>query len=147
MLRCACKYVIYLLIEKNIGVKMVVKINKLFEFFLYAQEVGCKYPLVTALRASPKLKEFLGDINPDLELDWSAKSYYGLPELRREVIETQKYEFTEENILITAGTNEANFLVITQTVELGDEVVLGIPSWPQPHPTDPTLQGGGSPQA
>jgi hypothetical protein len=108
MLSFACKYVINLLIKKNIGVKMVVKIDKLFEFFLYAQEVGCEYPLLTSLRGSPKLKESFGDINPDLELVWSAKSYYGLSELRREVVETQKHEFTEENILITAGTHEAN---------------------------------------
>lgn len=112
---------------------MEVKINKLFEFFLYAHEVGCKYPLITSLRSSPKLKEFLDDLDPDLELDWSAKSYYGMPELRKRVIEVMKYkDLTEENVLITAGTNEANFLVIMQTINPGDEVVLEMPGWPQP---------------
>ena len=112
---------------------MQVEINKLFEFFLYAHEVGCRYPLITSLRSSPKLKEFLDDLDPNQGLDWSAKSYYGLPELRKRVIDTVKYkDFAEESVLITAGANEANFLVIMQTVNPGDEVVLEMPGWPQP---------------
>ena len=112
---------------------MDVKINKLFEFFLYSQDVSCSYPLITSLRSSPKLKEFLDDLDPNLPLDWSAKSYYGMPELRRRIIDIGKYkDATEENVFITAGANEANFLVIMQTVNPGDEVVLEKPGWPQP---------------
>jgi len=110
-----------------------IKINKLFEWFLYSHELGCKYPLITSLRSSPKLKEFLDDLDPNLVLDWSAKSYYGMPELRRRVISMMKYkDYVEENVFITAGANEANFLVIMQTVNPGDEVVLEKPGWPQP---------------
>jgi hypothetical protein len=112
---------------------MGVKINKLFEIFLYAHEMGFDYAIVNSLRTSPKLKEFLEDLDPDLRLDWSAQSYYGLPALRRRVIQTQGYNVSEDNILITAGTNEANFLVMMQTVEPGDEVVIDMPSWPQPY--------------
>ncbi len=112
---------------------MDVKINKLFEMFLYAHKVGFDHHLVFSLRSSPKLKEFLEDLDPDLELDWSGQSFYGLPELRRRVVETQGYNISEDNIYITAGTNEANFLVIMQTVNPGDEVVVDQPSWPQPY--------------
>jgi hypothetical protein len=112
---------------------MDVKINKLYEMFLYAQEVGFDHHIVFSLRSSPKLKEFLEDLDPDLELDWSSQSFYGLPELRKRVVETQKYNVSEDNIFITSGTNEANFLVIMQTVNPGDQVIIDQPSWPQPY--------------
>lgn len=115
------------------GRDLDVKINKLFEIFLYAQEVGFDNHVVFSLRSSPKLKEFLEDLDPDLPLDWSGKSFYGLPELRRQVVETQGYNISEDNICITSGTNEANFLVMMQTVNPGDEVVIDQPSWPQPY--------------
>ncbi len=112
---------------------MEVKINKLYEIFLYAQEVGFDFAIVNSLRTSPKLKEFLDDLDPELPLDWSAQSYYGMPALRKRVVETQGYNVNEDNILVTAGTNEANLLVMMQTVDPGDEVVIDLPSWPQPY--------------
>ena len=110
---------------------MDVKIDKLYEIFLYAQKVGFDYGVTFSLRSSPRLKEFMDDLDPELPLDWSAKSFYGMPELRQRVIETQGYNVPVENTLVTAGTNEANFLVLTQTVSAGDEVVTDMPSWPQ----------------
>ncbi len=110
---------------------MDVKLNKLYEIFLHAQEVGFDCGVTWSLRRSPKLGEFLADLDPELPLDWSAKSFYGMPELRQRVIETQGYDVDVDNVLITAGTNEANFLVITQTVGPGDEVVIDKPGWPQ----------------
>jgi len=112
---------------------MDVKINKLYEIFLYAQEVGFDYAIVTSLRTSPKLKEFLEDLDPELPLDWSGQSFYGLPELRKQVVKTQDYHVSEDDIMITAGTNEANFLVMMQTINPGDEIVIDMPSWPQPY--------------
>ena len=112
---------------------MDVKINKLYEIFLYAQEVGFDYAIVTSLRTSPKLKEFLEDLDPELPLDWSGQSFYGLPELRKHVVKTQDYHVSEDDIMITAGTNEANFLVMMQTINPGDEIVIDMPSWPQPY--------------
>jgi len=103
---------------------MDIKISKLYETFLYAQEVGFDYGVTFSLRSSLKLKEFLDDLDPELPLDWSAKSFYGMPELRQRVIETQDYHVPIENTLITAGTNEAIFLVLTQTISPGDEVVM-----------------------
>ena len=112
---------------------MDVKINKLYEIFLHAQDAGFDYGVTFSLRSSPKLRDFLEDLDPDLPLDWSGQSFYGMPELRKRVVETQGYNVSEDNILITAGTNEANFLVIMQTVNPGDEVVIDQPSWPQPY--------------
>lgn len=111
---------------------MDVKINKLYEVFLHAQEVGFDCGVTWSLRRSPSLSEFMDDIDPNLPLDWSGKSFYGLPELRERVIATQGYQVSPDNVLITAGTNEANFLVITQLVSPGDEVVVDQPGWPQP---------------
>ncbi len=112
---------------------MEVKINKLYEIFLYAQEVGFDVAIVNSLRTSPRLKDFLEDLDPELPLDWSAQSYYGMPTLRKRVVETQGYKVSEDHVLITAGTNEANFLVMMQTVDPGDEVIVDSPSWPQPY--------------
>jgi aspartate/methionine/tyrosine aminotransferase len=108
-----------------------VQLNKLYEIFLHAQEVGFDCGVTWSLRRSPKLKEFLDDLDPELPLDWSAKSFYGLPELRQRVVDTQGYAVPIENVLITAGTNEANHLVLTCTVSPGDEVVVDLPGWPQ----------------
>lgn len=112
---------------------MDVKINKLYETFLLAQDVGFDYGLTFALRSSPKLGEFLADLDPEVSLDWSGKSFWGLPELRQRVIETQTYDVPLDNVMACAGTQEANLLVITQLVSAGDEVVIDRPSWPQPY--------------
>ncbi len=110
---------------------MDVKINKLYEIFVLAHEVGYDYGVTWSLRRSPKLGEFLAELDPDLSLDWSGKSYYGMTELRQRVVETQGYDVPVDNVMVTAGTNEASFLVITQTVSPGDEVVIDEPGWPQ----------------
>ena len=110
---------------------MDVKINKMYEMFLYAQEVGFDYGVTFSLRSPAKLGDFLADLDPELSLDWSGKSFYGLPELRQRVVETQGYDVPLENVFITAGTNEAIFLVLTQTISAGDEIVVDQPSWAQ----------------
>lgn len=110
---------------------MKVTLHKLFEIFLHAQQAGFDYSLTSSLRRSPKLGEFLADLDPELPLDWSEKSFYGLPELRQRIIETQGYDVSIDDVLVTAGTNEANFLAITQIVSAGDDVVIDQPGWPQ----------------
>ncbi len=39
---------------------------------------------------------------------------------------------TPDDVLITAGTAEANFLAINQLVQAGDEMIVDVPGWPQP---------------
>jgi aspartate/methionine/tyrosine aminotransferase len=110
---------------------MDVKINKMYEMFLYAQEVGFDYGVAFSLRSPAKLGDFLADLDPELSLDWSGKSFYGLPELRQRVIDTQGYDVAVENVFITSGTNEAIFLILTQNISAGDEIVVDQPSWAQ----------------
>ncbi len=112
---------------------MKIKLDPFFELLMNAYKTGFDYDLSHSLRVSPELSEFLADIDPELELIHSQQSYYGLPDLRKQVVETQGYAVSEDNIYITAGSNEANFLVMAQRVEPGDEVVIDMPSWPQPY--------------
>ncbi|MFT5132382.1 MAG: aspartate/methionine/tyrosine aminotransferase [Gammaproteobacteria bacterium] len=111
-----------------------MKVNnpKLRAFDFYAQEVGYEYALVNSLHRSPQLKDFLADLDPEMSLNWSKKSFYGLPELRERIISTQDYKVPVENVFVTSGTNEANFLIMMQTVNPGDEVITDLPGWPQP---------------
>ena len=39
---------------------------------------------------------------------------------------------TADDVVITAGAAEANFLALTQLVEPGDEMIVDVPGWPQP---------------
>ena len=111
---------------------MKVKIPELRAFDFYAQEVGYDYALVNSLHRSPQLKDFLADLDPEMSLNWSKKSFYGLPELRERIAETQQYNVPAENVFVTTGTNEANFLLMMQIVNPGDEVISDVPGWPQP---------------
>ena len=111
---------------------MKVKLPGLRAFDFYAQELGYDYALVNSLHRSPQLKDFLTDLDPEMSLNWSKKSFYGLPELRERIVATQEYEVAAENVFVTTGTNEANFLLMMQTVGQGDEVITDVPGWPQP---------------
>jgi aspartate/methionine/tyrosine aminotransferase len=113
---------------------MRVKIHKLFENFQHALEAAPEASVVHSLAASPVLGEFLEDLSPDLSLDWSSESFQGMPALREKVIERGGYApiCGTDDVLITAGTAEANFLAITQLVQPGDEIIVDVPGWPQP---------------
>lgn len=111
---------------------MKVKLPDLRAFDFYAQQKGYDHALVNSLHSSPLLEEFLADLDPKLSLNWSKRSHYGLPELRERIIATQGYEVDVENVFVTSGANEANFLVMMQTVNPGEEVLADVPGWPQP---------------
>ncbi len=52
--------------------------------------------------------------------------------LKERIIETQGFEdITPENILLTNATYEANFLALSESVGLGDEIVISVPVWYQ----------------
>jgi len=112
---------------------MYVKPNKLFMSFLQAVDNGFDYGLTFAFGSSPHLRDFLQDLDVDLKLDWSGQSFYGLPELRQFVVQSQGYDLDSDNIMITAGTAEANFLVMTSLLNPGDEIIVEQPTWPQPY--------------
>jgi hypothetical protein len=67
---------------------MKVTIHKLFDYLL---ETTAQDPpecfIGFSLARSPKLGDFLPDLDPDLSLDWNGKSFLGLPALRQRVLE------------------------------------------------------------
>ena len=113
---------------------MKVKIHKLFQYLLTTTAAKPDAYLGFSLSASPRLGEFLSELDPDLSLDWSNQSFQGLPLLRQRVIDRSGLTdlCQPEDVLITAGAAEANFLVITQLVQPGDEIIVESPGWPQP---------------
>lgn len=113
---------------------MKVEIHKLFEYLL--ETAGAEPPecfLGFSLSTSPTLSEFLCDLDPNLRLDWNGASFQGLPALRHGVIVQAGLAGVcqPEEVLITAGAAEANYLVLRQLLEPGDELVTDSPGWPQ----------------
>ena len=113
---------------------MHVEIHKLFEEFQAALARQPSASIVESLTEPPQLKEFLGALDPSMKLDWSGQSFQGMPGLREKIL--RRMDITErcsiDDVLITAGTAEANFLAITQLVQPGDEIIVDVPGWPQP---------------
>lgn len=113
---------------------MRVKIHKLFEIFLQAHAAQPQTSIVHSLAHPPCLGDFLDELDPNLSLDWSGKSFQGLPSLREKVVDTWGYTpvCNAADVLITAGTAEANYLAISNLVGPGDEMIVDVPGWPQP---------------
>ena len=55
----------------------------------------------------------------------------GTPQLRKRVIEIYESNFSLDNVLITSGSAEANFLSIMTQLEEGDEIVYMVPNYLQ----------------
>jgi aspartate/methionine/tyrosine aminotransferase len=113
---------------------MKVTIHKLFDYLLEtAGEDPPECVLGFSLSTSPRLRDFLPDLDPDLALDWNGVSFQGLPTLRQRVIDQAGLQglCTADDVLITAGAAEANYLCFRQLVGAGDEVVTETPGWPQ----------------
>lgn len=111
---------------------MHVEIHTLFKAFLSAHEANPRESVVYSMAAAPKLGDFLNDLDPNLLLDWSGKSFRGYPPLREKVVARGGFQVGADDVLITAGTAEANFLAISQLVGPGDEMIVDVPGWPQP---------------
>jgi aspartate/methionine/tyrosine aminotransferase len=111
---------------------MKVTIHKLFDYLL---ETTAQDPpecfIGFSLARSPKLKDFLPDLDPELSLDWNGKSFLGLPSLRQRVLDQAGLDLPLDSVLITAGAAEANYLLFRQLVQAGDEIVTEAPGWPQ----------------
>ena len=112
---------------------MKVKIHTLFQYLLETTEAEPEAVVGFSLSQSPKLGAFLDDLDSDLSLDWNNRDFRGLPELRQHVL-TQaglSQKCAPEDVLITAGAAEANYLAIMQLLQPGDEIVIETPGWPQ----------------
>lgn len=112
---------------------MKVKIHTLFQYLLDTTETDPEAFIGFSLAESPKLGDFLDDLDPEMSLDWNLKSFRGLPSLRQRVIDQAGLGkiCTTDDVLITAGAAEANYLAFMQLVDAGDEVVTETPGWPQ----------------
>lgn len=111
---------------------MKVTIHKLFDYLL---ETTAQDPpecfIGFSLARSPRLKDFLPDLDPELSLDWNGKSFLGLPSLRQRVLDQAGLSLPLDSVLITAGAAEANYLLFRQLLAAGDEIVTEAPGWPQ----------------
>ena len=113
---------------------MKVTIHKLFAYLL--ETAGTTPPecvLGLSLAQSPPLGAFLADLDPNLPLDWNGVSFQGLPVLRACVIEQAGLTgiCTPDDVLITAGAAEANYLCFRQILQPGDHMITETPGWPQ----------------
>ncbi len=112
---------------------MKVRIHTLFQYLLDTTTEAPEAIVGFSLANPPKLGAFLADLDPDMPLDWNGKSFQGLPALRQAVIQQAGLagRCTAQDVLITAGAAEANYLAIMQLVQPGDRLVIETPGWPQ----------------
>jgi aspartate/methionine/tyrosine aminotransferase len=121
------------------GVSMRMASRKLGEFFNIGRDRGWDvarqewtvHSLVDPEGRVLTLGDVLDGIPLDLRLEKSG-SRYGYPPLRQRVVESQRYRVTPEHVLVTSGTQHANFLAFAATLEAGDEAIVESPSWEQP---------------
>lgn len=113
---------------------MRVEIHRLFEEFQAALERRPAASIVDSLTESPPLSDFIDALDPAMKLDWSGQSFQGMPALREKVLARMHIadRCAIDDVLITAGAAEANFLAITQLVQPGDGIIVDVPGWPQP---------------
>ncbi|SFP96477.1 pyridoxal phosphate-dependent aminotransferase [Tranquillimonas alkanivorans] len=112
---------------------MKVRIHKLFDYLLETTEQEPEAIVGFSLSESPTLGDFIDDLDPTLPLDWNGRSFRGLPELRGHVLAQAGLSDVcdADDVLITAGAAEANYLAIMQLVQPGDRLVIESPGWPQ----------------
>lgn len=112
---------------------MKVKIHTLFQYLLDTTDAEPEAFVGFSLSQSPRLGAFLDALDPELSLDWNQASFRGLPDLRARVLAQAGLEAScsPDDVLITAGAAEANYLVLRQLLEPGDEMVVEAPGWPQ----------------
>lgn len=112
---------------------MKIEIHPLFDFLLKTTAEPPEAVIGFSLSRSPKLRDFVEDLDPNMSLDWNNRSFLGWPELREHVLRQAALGevLSINNVLITAGAAEANYLVIRQLVDARDEIVTETPGWPQ----------------
>ncbi len=111
---------------------MQVRAHELFKRFMAAMEAQPQASVVHSLAEPPLLGDFLDKLDPNMSLDWSAQGFQGLPSLREKILSRTGIKASIDDVLITAGTAEANFLAINQLLQAGDEMIVDVPGWPQP---------------
>ena len=110
-----------------------VRIQSFFENLLQSVEAEPDSFLGFSQAEAPTLGDFVADLDPQMSLDWNGVSFQGLPALRGHVIAQAGLEgaCSPDDVLITAGAAEANYLALRQLLEPGNEIVVERPGWPQ----------------
>ena len=113
---------------------MPVPSNRFWEQWLVAHRAKPEACVTFSLSPSPSLKEYIDELDPGMSLDWSSEDYQGARGLRRQVLDRYGYRpvCDVDDVLITAGAQEANYLALTQLLRPGDELVIDAPGWQQP---------------
>lgn len=112
---------------------MKIEIHPLFDFLLKTTAETPEAIIGFSLSRSPMLGDYIDDLDPDMSLDWNNRSFLGWPELREHVLRQAALEecLSIDNVLITAGAAEANYLAIRQLVDARAEIITETPGWPQ----------------
>lgn len=112
---------------------MKVKIHRLFEYLLETTQSAPEAIVGFSLAESPRLGDFLDDLDPSLSLDWNNRDFSGLPELKDHVLRQSGLtgHCAPRDVLVTAGAAEANYLAIMQLLQPDDEIIVETPGWPQ----------------
>jgi len=110
-----------------------VRTQALFENLLRSVAAEPESFLGFSQAESLTLGDFLDDLDPGLSLDWNGVSFQGLPTLRQHVLAQAGLEgiCRIDDVLITAGAAEANYLALRQRLRPGDEIIIERPGWPQ----------------
>ena len=110
-----------------------VRTQALFENLLQSVAAAPDSFLGFSQAESLTLGDFIGDLDPQLSLDWNGVSFQGLPALRQHVLVQAGLEndCRIDDVLITAGAAEANYLALRQCLREGDEIIIERPGWPQ----------------
>ena len=117
---------------------MRLEMDSLQKWFFSVREMNLPgYPhdfvyMTSHGRPDIKLSDIVKEgLAPDFRLTWSEK-WYGSVELRERVLQTYHHNGMDiENVLISHGTNAANYVSMQSALEPGDEVVIQVPSWMQ----------------
>ena len=110
-----------------------VRTQALFENLLQSVAAEPESFLGFSQAESLTLGDFIDDLDPGLTLDWNGVSFQGLPALRRHVLTQAGLQGIchADDVLITAGAAEANYLALRQCLRAGDEIIIERPGWPQ----------------
>jgi aspartate/methionine/tyrosine aminotransferase len=108
---------------------MRIERELLGDWFILGSQSGWRYSLTGVGRAPLQLAD-LGEIDPGTSLDWGG-NYYGPPLLKQRIIDSQQYRLGPDDLFLTNGTYEANYVAVMGLVDPGDEVIIESPAWTQ----------------
>ena len=80
----------------------------------------------------PTFGELVDGIDPQMPVGWSGDRY-GAPQLRRNIVASLRYQLGPDNVLVTLGCQNANFLATLALLSPGEVALLEVPTWMHMH--------------